>query len=648
MNLIRPLTLVALGSVLAACPSSQQQPVQEPAKARPTYDAVPLIPREVLFGNPEKATPKLSPDGQKLAYLAPDEGVLNIWVRTVGAEDDKVVTHDRVRGIRMYFWAPDSQHLLYVQDQGGDENWHVYSVPLQDPSQARDLTPYPKVQAQILAVEPDHPRHILVGLNDRDPRLHDVYKLDLLTGERTLVQENDIGAISWVADHDMNVRVGQVLTPDGGATLMHRPAPQSPWQELVKWGAEDMFTSAPLAFAGDNRSLYLLSSAGGNTVELRSLDVTTGAQTTIAGDPTADVSEVMIHPRTHQVEAVAFTRARKEWQAVDPALREHFDAIAGIHAGDVIIGSRDDENRTWLLAFLEDKGPVAYYAYERASKQATFLFHHQPALADLPLAEMKPISYQARDGLTIHGYLSTPVGVEAKDLPAVVLVHGGPWHRDTWGYNGLVQLFTNRGYAVLQPNFRGSTGYGKQFVNAGDHEWGGKMQDDITDGTLWLVEQGIADKERICIAGGSYGGYATLMGLAKEPDLYACGVDIVGVANLITWMKTIPPYWKPFEHVLYQRVGNPETEAEFLRSRSPVFLADRIKAPLLIGQGANDPRVPRDESVQIRDALKKNDREVEYVEYADEGHGFARPENRLDFFAKAEAFLAKHLGGRAE
>ena len=622
---------------------------EKPAQPRwPAYDAVPLIPREVLFGNPSRFAPKLSPDGKRMAYIAPHEGVLNIWVRTVGQEDDKVVTSDKHRGIRNYFWAPSGKKLLYLQDKDGDENNHVFAVPAEG-GDAVDLTPMPKVRAEIIAVERTRPNEILVGINDRDPQVHDVYKIDIQSGKKTLVQQNDFNAISWVADHKLQVRIAAVLTPDGGTLIKHRPGnAKGAWKDLVNWPAEDSFTSSPLFFAKDDRTLYVLSTVGSNATELRGLDTRTKKMKVIAADATADAGEIVAHPTSYKIQAVGFTRARIDWKVLDPSIAGDFAELAKLHVGDFNVVDRDDADKTWLISYTQDKGPIAYYAYDRASKKGTFLFTHQPELEDLPLAEMQPIEYKARDGLTIHGYMTVPAGVEAKNLPAVVLPHGGPWARDDWGFDGFAQVLANRGYVVLQPNFRGSTGYGKDFLEKANREWGGTMQDDITDGTRWLIDQGIADARRICIMGGSYGGYATLMGLAKEPDLYACGVDIVGVANLITWMANIPPYWVPFRHVLYQRVGNPETEEEFLKSRSPVFLADRIKAPLYIFQGANDPRVPKAESTQIRDAITRASGEVHYMEFADEGHGFARPENRLKFLAEAEKFLAEKIGGRYE
>ena len=619
---------------------------KRPSWPRP-YDAVALIPREKLFGNPVKASPQISPDGKRLAYLAPQDGVLNVWVKTIGKEDDKVLTADKVRGIRQYFWAENATHIVYLQDAGGDENWHAYSIPATGGT-ALDLTPGKGAQAQIFGVEKSDPNHILIGLNDRDPQYHDVYKVDIRNGKKTLVVKNDVKAVGFSVDHKLRVRVAQVFTPDGTFEILHRADEKSPWKKIAAWGAEDSFTSNLGGFAGDNRTLYVLSTVGSNAAELRGIDTRTGKEKTIVGDPEADVSNLLVSQSNHKVLAVAFDRARTEWKALDPKVGKDLAVLKQVADADITVVSADRKDATWIVRFDDDNKPPRFYTYDRKTQKASFLFSVQPELEDAPLTEMQPVSYKARDGLVIHGYLTVPKGVPAKKLPVVVNPHGGPWARDSWGFDSMSQWLANRGYAVLQPNFRGSTGYGKKFLNAADKEWGRKMQQDVTDGTRWLVEQGIADPDRICIMGGSYGGYATLMGLVTEPDLYACGVDIVGVANLITWLKTIPPYWMPFRDVLAQRVGDPDKDADFLKSRSPVYLVDKIKAPLLIGQGVNDPRVPRAESIQIRDALQKAGKKVEYVEYPDEGHGFARPENRLDFFAKAEKFLADQIGGRAE
>jgi len=626
---------------------AEQETAEKKIEKPKPYDAVPIIPRETIFGNPTKVGPELSPDGKHLAWLAPDEGVLNVWVRTVGKQDDRAVTKDRKRGIRFFTWAENSKQLIYIQDKGGDENWHLWVAPLKG-GEPKDMTPIEGVRVHYFGSDPSRPNELVIGLNDRDKRMHDAYLLNLKTGKKKLLVKNTMGALGFTIDHKLRVRLATLPTPDGGTKVMHRAKPKQKWKQLLEFSGPDAMTSGTLFFAADNRTLYIQSSVGSNTSELRSINTRNKKEKVLFKDPEADVGSLLVHPTKHTIQAVEITKARSEWKVLDDKVAGDFEKLKEVAHGDFQVISHDRADKTWLVAYVQDKGPVAYYSWDRGAKKATFMFVHRPELKDVELAEMKPVSYKSGDGLTINAYLSLPPKVEAKNLPAVVLPHGGPWHRDSWGYDGMAQWLANRGYAVLQPNFRGSTGYGKDFLNAGDREWGGKMQDDITDGTKWLIEQKIADPERICIMGGSYGGYATLMGLVREPDLYVCGVDIVGVANLITWLKTIPPYWKPFEPILHKRVGHPEKDADFLKKHSPVFMADKIADPLLIAQGKNDPRVPRDESIQIRDALKDRDLEVKYVEYPDEGHGFARPENRLDFYARAEEFLARHLGGRFE
>ncbi|MHC4235672.1 MAG: S9 family peptidase, partial [Planctomycetota bacterium] len=558
----------------------------------------PLIPRDVLFGNPDKVSPKISPDGQRLAYIAPDQGVLNVWVRTVGQKDDRVVTKDRKRGIRYYFWAQNNKQVLYVQDKGGDENYHVYAVDL-DTLNERDLTPFENVRAQIVAVEQKFPNEILVGLNNRKVELHDVHRVDLTTGQLTLEAENTEGFMAWQADHDLRVRGAMKTNPDGGTTMVIRDNPDSAWRTLTTWGIEDSLTSGPIGFTADNRGLYTISSAGSNTAQLRQMDLATGQEKVLALDRESDVAGVFKHPIKHTIQAVAFNKERLSWKVLDPTVEADFAAIKTIHRGDFDIINRDHQDQTWLVAYETDDGPVYYYAYDRPSKKGTFLFTNRKKLEGLKLARMEPVSLKASDGLPLHGYLTTPPGVEPKNLPMVLMVHGGPWYRDSWGYNPTVQWLANRGYAVFQVNFRGSTGYGKHFVNAGDREWGGKAHNDLIDGVNWAIKKGVADPNRIAIFGGSYGGYATLVGLTFTPDVFCCGVDIVGPSNLITFLNTIPPYWKPWEPIWWTRIGHPEKDADFLKSRSPLFKVDQITKPLLIAQGANDPRVKKSESLQM-------------------------------------------------
>ena len=605
-----------------------------------------LIPRTVLFGNPERASPRLSPDGQRLAYLAPDDGVLNVWVRTLGQTDDRAVTADRKRGVRSFFWQADSRHILYLQDEGGDENFHLYRTH-SETRDTRDLTPFPGARVSPVAADANFPDDILVSINARDPRLFDVYRLHLPTAELTLDTQNPGDVSGWTADNKLQVRAAQTQTPDGGAIVRVRDTPDAPWRDFQSWGPDE--SSGGLAgWTPDNARALLISSVGANAARLLEADPQTGETRVIAEDAEFDVAGLMRHPRTHALEAVQFVRARREWTALDSALGADFQTLARLCHGDWSVVSRDLDDAQWIVADVRDDGPAQYHLYDRQSKTAAFLFSSQPALDDYTLAKMQPVTFPARDGLALHGYLTLPAVATPTNLPLILLVHGGPWGRDVWGYSGTVQHLADRGYAVLQINFRGSAGYGKAFLNAGDRQWGAKMHDDLLDGKAWAIAQGWADPARVGIVGGSYGGYATLVGLAFTPTEFACGVDIVGPSNLLTLLRSIPPYWEPIKATFKKRVGDIETEEDFLKSCSPLFKADQITAPLLIGQGANDPRVKQAESDQIVQAMRANGKEVEYIVFPDEGHGFARPENNLKFWAAAEAFLAKHLGGRAE
>jgi dipeptidyl aminopeptidase/acylaminoacyl peptidase len=602
-----------------------------------------LIPRSVLFGNPERTSPEISPDGTMLAYLAPDQGVLNVWVRTLGKADDRAITNDRKRGIRNFSWQYDSKNILYAQDQNGDENWRIYQTNVAG-KQTRDLTPYDKVRAEIVGLEPASPDTALIQLNKRDPKVFDVYRVNLKTGELALDTENPGDVAGWQADHDLAVRAAQVTTPDGGTVIRVRDSEKSSWRELMKWGPEE--TLGEIAgFSPDNKALLVISSLDANAARLLSVDLETSKRAVIAEDPQFDVAFVVTHPKTSKLEAVFFLRERRDIQVIDKDLQADLDALKKVRDADISNFSRDLADDKWIVTLEGDDAPVYYYLYERSTKKATLLFSNRPELEKYKLAKVKPIQYKARDGMTIYGYLTTPAGREAKNLPMVVFPHGGPWGRDLWGYDPYAQWLSNRGYAVLQPNFRASTGYGKQYLNAGDRQWAGTMHTDLLDGEDWVIKQGIADEKKVCIMGGSYGGYATLAGVTFSPDAFACGVDIVGPSNLNTLLKTIPPYWSTLLAVFHKRMGEDEG---FLKSQSPLFKADQIKAPLLIGQGANDPRVNKAESDQIVAAMRKNNKPVEYYVFPDEGHGFARPENRTAFNAASEEFLAKYLGGRLE
>jgi dipeptidyl aminopeptidase/acylaminoacyl peptidase len=602
-----------------------------------------LIPRSVLFGNPERSAPQISPDGTMLAYLAPDQGVLNIWVRTLGKTDDRVITNDRKRGIRNLYWQYDSKNILYAQDQNGDENWRVYQTNIAT-SKTRDLTPFDKVRADIVALEPAHPDVVLIQLNKRDPKLFDIYRVNLQTGELTLDTENPGDVAGYQPDHDLQIRAAQVTTPDGGTIIRVRDDTKSPWREFMKWGPEETLGNIA-AFSPDNKALWVITSVDANAARLLSVDIASGKRSVVSEDPQFDVAFLVTHPRTNKLQAVVFLRERRDFQILDSDLQADFDALKKVRDADISDISRDLADDKWVVTFQGDDAPIYYYLYDRASKRATVLFSNRPALEEFQLAKVRPIQYKARDGMTIYGYLTTPAGVEAKNLPIVVFPHGGPWGRDVWGYDPSAQWLANRGYAVLQPNFRGSTGYGKVYLNAGDRQWAGTMRTDLLDAKDWAIKQGVADPAKVCIMGGSYGGYATLAGVAFAPEAYACGVDIVGPSNLNTLLNTIPPYWSTLLAVFHKRMGDNE---EFLKSQSPLFKAEQIKAPLLIGQGANDPRVNKAESDQIVAAMRKNNKPVEYFVFPDEGHGFARPENRMAFNAAAEEFIAKYLGGSYE
>jgi dipeptidyl aminopeptidase/acylaminoacyl peptidase len=633
---------------------------------------VDLIPRDVLFGNPERISPQISPDGTRLAWIAPRDGVLNVWVAPVGAsgvdwEAAAVVTDDADRGIRMFAWAKDGRHLLYLQDTGGDENWRLYDVDLGTPPAAtggqtgpaadggnnwakRDLTPYEGIQARIIAAKKSHRDEILVGLNRDNPQLHDVYRLDLRTGDLTKLIENP-GYAGWLADEDMVVRGALAPLPEGGFDLLVRDSAEGDWRTLLTISADDAPNSDVLSFTGDGKSLLAVSSVGVNTGRLVRIGLdpySSGDEQVLLEDPDADVAGAILHPDTREPQIAVVLKDRAEYHVLDPAVAADYEAIRALHSGDPGLIGRDEADATWLIAFTDDAGPVRYYAYDRATRAGSFLFDSRPELAQYELAQMEPFSFTTRDGLTVHGYLTFPPGAGRSGLPAVLDVHGGPQARDVWGWNPEAQWFANRGYLCIQVNYRGSTGYGKAFVSAGDREWGAKMHDDLIDAVGYVVQQGWADRDRIAIYGGSYGGYAALVGAAFTPDVFRCAVDIVGPSNLQTLLETIPPYWAPVKAQLYKRVGNPETDQEFLWSRSPLSRARDIRIPLLIAQGANDPRVKQAESEQIVAALAEAGIDYEYLLFPDEGHGFAKPENRIRFYAAAERFLAKYLGGRFE
>jgi dipeptidyl aminopeptidase/acylaminoacyl peptidase len=598
-----------------------------------------LIPRRILFGNPDKGSPEVAPDGRRLAHLAPVDDVLNVWVGGLDGDDARPVTSDADRGIRTYRWAEDGRHLIYLQDSGGDENWRVHVV---DPETGndRDATPFEGVQARVMGVSRRRPGHVLLGLNKDNPELHDAHLLELATGKLERVAENP-GYYDWLVDNELRPRGGVRMHDDGSATFELDGA------TLLELDADDAVTSQAIGFTADDASLYAVTSAGANAAGL--VKLTPGSPPeTLADDPTYDVASAELNPVTRTVEIVSFLRARLEHQVLDPALAPDVEAMSALHPGDAFFISRDHADRIWTVGFTADDGPVSYYAFDREARAGRFLFTQRDDLTRYRLSAMEPFTFAARDALEINGYLTFPPDAPRTNLATVLFVHGGPWARDTWGYDSTAQWLANRGYLCVQVNYRGSTGYGKAFLNAGDREWGRMMHTDLIDAVEHVVARGYSDRSRVGIYGGSYGGYAALAGATFTPDVFRCAVDIVGPSNLQTLLETIPPYWKPLISQFHRRVGHPEIDADLLWERSPLSRAGDIRIPLLIAQGANDPRVKMSESDQIVAALSERGIPHQYLVYPDEGHGFKKPENAMAFQAEAERFLAEHLGGRCE
>jgi len=590
-----------------------------------------------------------------MSFLAPVDGVLNVWVGPVGQPDKaKPVTNDTYRGIRSYFWAYTNEHILFLQDLNGDENWRIYSVNLSS-GKTKDLTPFEGVQSQIQATSPKFPLECIIGMNRRDPEWHDLFRLNIETGNLNLIQENTRFS-GFEVDDDFKVRLASNMTQDGDIEIF-KPGEDGTWKLFMKIKMEDAISARFAGFNKTNEEIYLVDSSDRNTAALYTLDLNSGWKSLAAEDARSDFNGAMIHPTEKNLLAVAFYYDKLQWKIIEPSIAEDMEYLANLESGEVRVVSSSLDFKIWIVAYTVDNGPTRYYYYDRSKKQAEFLFTDREKLDDMPLSRRIPVVITSRDGLDLLSYYTLPLGSDADDdglpnkpLPMVLNVHGGPWSRDFWGLDATHQWLANRGYAVLSVNFRGSTGFGKNFTNAGDLEWGRKMQDDLIDAVNWSIDQGIADPERIAIMGGSYGGYAVLAGLSLSPQLFACGVDIVGPSNLITLLQSVPPYWKPEIEQWTKRVGDYRTEEgrKLLQDRSPLNYAHRIERPLLIGQGANDPRVKQNESDQIVKAMQEKGLPVTYVLYADEGHGFARPENRLSFYAIAEAFLAEYLGGRYE
>ena len=618
--------------------------------------AAPLIERATLFGNPTRSAGTLSPDGQWLSWIAPVEGVMNVWIApSADLANAKAITAEKTRPIRQHFWAPDSRSILYIQDKGGDENFLLYGVDVNSGKET-NLTPFEKTRVQLIATSHAIKDRVLVGLNNRDPQWHDVYKLDLNTGALTEVMKGD-GFAGFLADDTLTLRLGLRPNAAGGMDYLAIEDGTVADTPFASTTLEDSLTTNPAGYTADGKTLYWIDSRGRNTAALIAQDVASGKSAILAENPRADIGGVLVNPRTGVIEAYSATYLRDEWTAIDPRIAQSIAFLKSKLKGDFGVQSRTDADDKWIVSNDPVTAPPVVYLYDRTKNSLTELYTGRPELKGAPLVAMHAVEIKARDGLTLPSYLTLPPGSDADGngtpdapVPLVLLVHGGPWARDDYGFNAYHQWLANRGYAVLSVNFRGSTGFGKNFISAGDLQWGRKMHDDLLDAVDWAVEQGVTARDTVAIMGGSYGGYATLAGLAFTPDSFACGVDIVGPSNLETLLKTIPPYWAPLIQQFHQRMGNPTTPEglALLKERSPLYQADRIKKPLLIGQGANDPRVNKAESDQIVAAMKAKNIPVTYVLFPDEGHGFARPENNIAFNAVAENFLKQCLGGRAE
>jgi len=599
------------------------------------------IPLEDFFRKPEKASPALSPDGRHLAWLAPYERRLNLHVRDLETGGERRVTTATARDIAGFLWA-DDERLVYAKDKGGDENFHLFSVRL-DGSGARDLTPFPDVKCAIVDDLEEVPDRILFQMNKRDAEVFDVYRMTVSTGEMEVLAENPGNVQSWITDHRGRLRLA--TTTDGVNTaILYRESEADEWDVVASYDFKE--SASPLFFTFDDRAIYVSSNVGRDKSAIFEYDLAEGRETELIFEhEEVDVSNLLASKHRKKITGVAFETSLPGYHFFD-ARRAGLQAfVDGELPGRVnrLISHSRDETR-YVVASVGDRVRATYWLLDaQGEPRLAHLFDAAPWIYEEEMAPMRPIAYTARDGLEIHGYLTLPVGIEARDLPLVVHPHGGPWARDHWGYNPELQFLANRGVAVLQMNFRGSVGYGRRFWQASFHQWGLAMQDDVTDGVRWAIDQGIADPERIAIYGGSYGGYAALSGVTQTPDLYACGISYVGVSNLFTWIEAFPPYWKPYLEMVYEMVGHPERDAENWRETSPFFNADRIQVPMLVAQGANDPRVKKEESDQIVAALRERDIPVEYIVKDDEGHGFANEENQFEFYRALEGFLERHL-----
>lgn len=645
----RLATVLLSGAVLLSAGAAVATP--------PQIGADTLIPRAKIFGNPSRAGGQISPDGKHVSWLAPVDGVMNVWVAPIGnLAAAKAVTKESKRGLQSYFWAPDGAHIIYLQDSGGNENFRVHSVAIATLRDTALTKAGDKVRAQIQGVSKLRPDVVLIGLNDRNPQFFDLYEVNYKTGASKLVMENP-GYGGFVTDNQLKPRFAFQQVPGGGSKYFRLGA-DGKWAEAFSVANEDFFTTNPVGFNKDGTVLYWADSRGRDKAALVKMDVASLSTEVLAASDKADVAGLLTDPDTYEPIAYSVNYLKTEWTPLNAAAKADLDFLKSKLPGEVTITSTTDDGSKLIVAASAAEKPATAYIYDRKAKTLTKLYETRPDLAAYKLRPMWPVEIPTGDGKTLVSYLTLPAGADANNdgkpdrpVPLVLNVHGGPWARDAYGYNSGHQWLADRGYAVLSVNYRGSTGFGKGFVNAAIGEWSGKMHQDLLDAVDWAVKGGVTTKDKVAIFGGSYGGYATLVGLTFTPDTFACGVDIVGPSNLKTLMESFPAYWRPIlEGTFYKHIGDPSKPEDLKRmmAQSPISRVDAITRPLLIGQGGNDPRVVKAESDQIVAAMKAKGLPVTYINYPDEGHGFVRPENRLSFFGITEGFLAKCLGGRAQ